>query len=138
MARASKSSSSLRDLSPYGIFVLRLALGACMVYRGYGKVVPDNAMDHFAHTIVSLGLPYWLGYIFALTEFAGGILILFGLLTRFAAVLVALNMLVVLVKVDAHHNAEACQLSMMLLAAAIALACTGGGAYALDHKIGFA
>ena len=137
MARSS-GSSALSNLSPYGALVLRLALGACMVYHGYGKVVPDHAMDHFAHYIVSLGLPYWLGYVSALTEFVGGILVLFGLLTRPAAALISVNMLVALVKVDVHQGLDSCQLSGLLLATAVALVCIGGGAYALDRRIGFA
>ncbi|HXB61267.1 MAG TPA: DoxX family protein [Acidobacteriaceae bacterium] len=137
MARSS-GNSSLSNLPPYGALVLRLALGACMVYHGYGKVVPGHAMDHYAHYIVSLGLPYWLGYVSALTEFAGGILVFFGLLTRPAAALIAINMLVAIVKVNAHQGLDACQLSGLLLAMAVALVCFGGGAYALDRKIGFA
>jgi putative oxidoreductase len=137
MARSSGSSSP-SNLSPYGALILRLALGACMVYHGYGKVVPDHAMDHFAHYVVSLGLPYWMGYVSALTEFAGGILVLFGLLTRPVAALIAVNMLVALVKVEAHQGLDACQLGVLLIAMAVALVCLGGGAYALDRRIGFA
>ncbi len=137
MARSS-GSSALSNLSPYGALVLRLALGACMVYHGYGKVVPGHAMDHYAHYIVSLGLPYWLGYVSALTEFAGGILVLFGLLTRPVAALIAINMLVALVKVEVHQGLDASQIGVLLFAMAAALVCIGGGAYALDRKIGFA
>ena len=137
MAR-STDSNALGNLPPYGALILRLALGACMVYHSYGKVVPDHAMDHYAHNIVSLGLPYWLGYVSALTEFAGGILVLFGLLTRPAAALIAINMLVALVKVEVHQGLDASQLGVLLLTMAVSLVCTGGGAYALDRKIGFA
>jgi putative oxidoreductase len=137
MAR-SASNNTLYNLPPYGAFILRLALGACMIYHGYGKVVPDHAMDHYAHTIVSLGLPYWLGYVSALTEFVGGILVLFGLLTRPAAALIAINMLVALIKVNVHQGIDGCQLSLLLLTMSVALVCFGGGAYALDRRIGFA
>jgi len=136
-AKSTSSSSTFANLPPYGILLLRLALGACMIYHGYGKVVPDNAMDHFAHYVVSLGMPYWLGYVSALTEFGGGILLLLGLLTRPVAGLIAIDMLVALVKVDVHHGLDACQFSSLLIAIAIALVCLGGGAYALDRKIGF-
>jgi len=137
-AKSSSSSSTLTSLPPYGIFLLRLALGSIMIYHGYSKVVPDGAMDHFAHYVVSLGMPYWLGYVSALTEFAGGILLLLGLLTRPVAALITINMLVALLKVDIHHGFDDCQLSILLMVIAIALICFGGGAYALDRKIGFA
>jgi putative oxidoreductase len=137
MARSS-GGSSLSNLSPYGALILRLALGACMVYHGYGKVVPEHAMDHYAHYIVSLGLPYWMGYVSALTEFAGGILVLFGLLTRPAAALIAINMLVAFIKVGVYQGIDTYELIGLVFAIAVALACFGGGAYALDNKIGFA
>ncbi len=137
MARSS-GSSSLSNLPPYGALVLRLALGACMVYHGYGKVVPDHAMDHFAHYVVALGLPYWLGYVSALTEFAGGILVLFGLLTRPVAALIAINMLVAFIKVGVHQGIDTSELIGLVFAIAAAPVCIGGGAYALDNKIGFA
>jgi putative oxidoreductase len=109
-----------------------------MVWHGYSKVVPDHAMDHFAHYVVSLGMPYWLGYISALIEFVGGILLLLGLVTRVAAFLIAANMAVAFVKVAMHNGADARQLVLLLIAMALALVCIGGGAYALDRKIGFA
>lgn len=135
MARSSSSSGS--SLSFNGIFILRIALGLCMICHGYSKVVPDHAMDHFAHYVVSLGMPYWLGYVSALVEFAGGILLLLGLLTRAAAVLIAIDLLVAFARVDIHHSLDSMQLVLLLIAMAITVACVGGGAYALDRKIGF-
>lgn len=137
MARSTRHGA-LDDLLPFGSLILRLALGGCMIYHGYYKVVPDNAMDNFAHYIVSLGLPYWMGYLSALAEFGGGILVLFGLLTRPAACLIAVDMIVALIKVDAPSGMHAWQLSGLLLAMALALACLGGGDYSLDRKVGFA
>jgi len=118
--------------------VLRMAVGSCMVYAGYGKVIPTNALDHYAHYIVTLGMPYWLGYVSALTEFAGGILVLLGLLTRPAAALIGINMIVAMVKVSCHQGAVSIQFVGLLIAAAIALLCIGGGIFAVDRKIGFA
>ncbi len=137
MARSTKNGA-LDDLAPFGTLILRLALGGCMVYHGYGKVIPDNAMDNFAHFVVSLGLPYWLGYVSALTEFGGGILIILGLLTRPVACLIAIDMIVALVKVDVRYGVNAWQFSGLLLAVALAVACFGGGEYSLDRKLGFA
>ena len=59
---------------------MRLVLGVAMVYHGYGKVIPAHglhdrplaALDHWSHYVGTLGLPPWLGYISALTEFLGG------------------------------------------------------------------
>jgi putative oxidoreductase len=139
-------SKSLNSLQPWGALFLRLVLGTAMVYHGYSKVSPGggfhgnafSALQHHAHYVASLGLPYWLVYVSALTEFVGGILILLGLLTRFAAFMIACNMLVVLVMVNRHHGYAGSEYSLALLVIAIMLLFYGAGALALDRKIGFA
>ena len=72
----------LNSLQPYGALLMRLALGISMAVHGYGKVVPHGALNHHAHYIVSLGLPYWLGYVSAYTEFVGGLMLIVGLLIK--------------------------------------------------------
>lgn len=140
-------SKSLNNLQPWGAFLMRLVLGAAMIYHGYSKVIPAggfhgnntfSAIDHFSHFVVSLGLPYWLGCVAALTEFLGGILILLGLLTRFAAFMIACNMTVALLLVNRHHGYSGSEYSLALLVIALMLLFYGAGACALDRKLGFA
>jgi putative oxidoreductase len=139
-------SKSLNGLQPWGAFFLRLVLGVAMVAHGYAKVIPTggfhgdvfSSLQHYGHYIVSLGLPYWLGYVSALTEFIGGILLILGLLTRFAAFMVSVNMLVALIWVDRHHGYSASEYALALLVIALMLVFYGAGAAALDRKFGFA
>ncbi len=140
-------SKSLNNLQPWGAFFLRLVLGCAMIYHGFDKVIPHgvfhggntfSALDHHGHYVASLGLPYWLGYVSALTEFIGGILIVLGLLTRFAAFLITCNMLVAIVVVNRHHGYSGSEYSLALFVIAVMLLFYGGGACALDRKIGFA
>jgi putative oxidoreductase len=121
----------LNSLQPLGALLMRLALGVSMAVHGYQKVIPHGALNHYAHYIASLHIPYWLGYVSAYTEFAGGILLILGLLTRFVAALVAINMLVAFAYVGIHNYILA------LAALAIMLTVYGAGALALDRKIGF-
>ena len=123
-------------LQSYGPLVLRLVLGAAMAYHGYQKVVPHGALVHHEQFVRTLGLPGWLGIVSAWTEFAGGILLVLGLLTRFAAFMVAGNMLVALVKVNLHHGYAGAEYSLALFAMAVALVVMGGGALAADRRIG--
>ena len=123
-------------LQSYGPLVLRLVLGAAMAFHGYQKVVPHGALVHHEQFVRTLGLPGWLGIVSAWTEFAGGILLLLGLLTRFAAFMVAGNLLVALVKVTMHHGYGGSEYPLALLAMAIALVLLGGGAWAIDRRIG--
>jgi putative oxidoreductase len=139
-------SKSLSNMQPWGAFLLRMVLGVAMVYNGYSKVIPAGglhgnsfaALEHHSHFVASLGLPYWLGYVSALTEFLGGILILLGLLTRFAAFMIAINMLVALLLVNRHHGYSGSEYSLALFAIAVMLLFTGAGAMAVDRRIGFA
>ena len=134
----------LESLAPWAATLLRLVLGGAMVHHGIGKVVPAHGLDgswlapmeHYSHFVASLGIPAWLGYVSALTEFAGGALLVLGLLTRFTALLVAINMLVALCAVNLHHGYAASEYTLALLAMAVMLVTTGAGALALDNRLG--
>lgn len=124
---------------------MRLTLGAAMIYHGYSKVIPTggfhggntlSALERHSHYVASLGLPYWLGIVSALTEFLGGILLVLGLLTRFAAFMVAVNMMVALVMVNLHHGYAGSEYSLALFAIAVMLFFYGAGACALDRRVG--
>jgi putative oxidoreductase len=131
-------SKWLNSLQPMGALILRLALALSMIVHGYQKLVPHGALHHFAHYVVTLGLPYWLGYVSAYTEFVGGMLLVIGLLTRFAAAMIAINMLVALFTVGIHQGFGIYNYIIALAAIAIMLVVYGAGAMALDRRIGFA
>jgi putative oxidoreductase len=128
----------LNSLQPWGALLMRLALGLSMAVHGYEKVIPHGALNHFAHYIVTLGLPYWLGYVSAYTEFAGGILLILGLLTRLVSALVAINMLTAFFLVGIHQGFGIYNYILALAALGIMLLFYGAGAMALDRKVGFA
>ncbi|MCU1224015.1 MAG: DoxX family protein [Edaphobacter sp.] len=127
----------LNSLQPVGALLLRLVLSLSMIVHGYQKVVPHGALNHYGHYVVTLGLPYWLGYVSAFTEFVGGILVALGLLTRFASGLIAINMLVALATVGIHQGFGIYNYIAELAAIAIMLLLYGAGAMSLDRKIGF-
>ena len=140
-------SKSLNNLQPWGALLLRLVLGVAMMYHGWSKVIPAggfhggnafSAIERHSHYVASMGLPYWLGIVSALTEFVGGALLLLGLFTRFAAFLVAINMLVALVMVNRHHGYGGSEYSLALFVIALMLFFYGAGVCALDRKLGFA
>jgi putative oxidoreductase len=139
-------SNSLNSLQPWGSFLLRMILGIAMISHGYGKVIPSSglhghafaALDHHSHFVASLGLPYWLGYVSALAEFVGGLLILLGLFTRFAAFMIACDMLTALLLVTRHHGYAGSEYTLSLFGIAVMLLFTGAGVLALDRRIGFA
>jgi len=136
----------LNRFQPWGVLLLRLVLGVAMVVHGYPKVVPSGgfhngqflaALNRYTHYVSTLGLPYWLGYVSAFTEFVGGICLLLGLLTRFFSFLAAIDLLVAIVAVDRHRGYSGLEGALALAAIAIMLMLAGPGKAALDRKIGF-
>jgi putative oxidoreductase len=136
----------LNRFQPWGLLILRLVLGASMLYHGWEKVVPSNfphgslfsALNHYAHYIGSLGLPQWLAYVSAFTEFVGGICLVLGLFTRLFAGLVAINMAVAIFALTIHRGYGASELPLAMLAIALMLLFSGAGKAALDRRTGFA
>jgi putative oxidoreductase len=126
----------LNRFQPYGLLLLRLALALSMIFYGYEKVIPHGALTRHAHYVTTLGMPYWLGYISAFTEFAGGILVLLGLFTRLASALIAINMLVALFTVGIHEGFATYSNIISLTVIAIMLVLGGPGKPALDRKLG--
>jgi len=104
-ALASPEGNRMRVLDrmqPLAVLMMRLSLGAIMVATGYHKVF--GGLHQHAEFVKHLGLPGWLGYVSALTEFGGGLLILAGLFTRLAAFAICINLAVAIWKVHWHNG----------------------------------
>lgn len=78
----------------YAVLSLRIALGIIFVYHGYQKLF--GGLTGTSQFFTSLGIPLasFFAVVVALVEFFGGIALLIGFLTRWAAVLLGINMLV--------------------------------------------
>jgi putative oxidoreductase len=127
----------LDRLQPLALLLMRLALGAIMVAHGYHKVF--GGLHHHAQMVAGLGLPAWLGYVSAFTEFFGGLLILVGLFTRVAALGVCLDLFVAIWKVYLHNgligspDRPGYEFALAAFALAFAIIFFGGGPIAIDH-----
>lgn len=125
------------------LLILRVFLGVCFIIHGLGKlgVVGPGNMSGFTGWLQSLGLPYpaLQARLAMLSELLGGALIALGLLTRPAAVLVFITMLVAallghkgggyLITNNPPGNEYALNLAMLM----IVLLLLGPGNYSLDH-----
>jgi putative oxidoreductase len=129
----------LDRLQPLALFFMRLALGAILVAHGYPKVF--GGLHHHAQMVASLGLPAWLGYVSAFTEFFGGLLILVGFFTRVAALAVFIDLLVAIWKVHLHNglvgtpDRPGYEFALAAAALGFALVFFGGGPIAIDHVL---
>jgi putative oxidoreductase len=108
-------------------------LGTILIAHGYSKVF--GGLSGHAQFVGSLGLPSWMAYLSAGTEFFGGIAIIVGLFTRFFSLAVLIEMLVAISKVHWKHGLkgdDGYEFPLALAAIAFALIFFGGGPIALD------
>jgi putative oxidoreductase len=126
----------LNALQPLGLLILRLSLALIFFSHGYPKITHTAAgMQAF---FVEHGLPGYFVYVSGVLEVFGAMLLVLGLFTRGAALLLAIEMGVAIWKVHsaggylAVHNYE---FPLAVLAASLALATVGAGRLSLDQPL---
>lgn len=84
-----------------GLLLVRLAAGVIFVMHGYDKLFGKIGMDAFTKMVEGIGfpLPALFAYLAALTEFLGGLALIFGVFTCYAGALLAIVMLVAMTAV---------------------------------------
>ena len=118
----------LNRLQPFALLVMRLVLGTIMIAHGYHKVW--GGFHHHMDFVGSLGIPKWMAYLSAGTEFFGGIAIVLGLVTRFFAAAFIIEMAVAIWKVHFKNGLMGnggYEFPLALATIAFGLMCFGGG-----------
>ena len=118
----------LNRMQPFALLVMRLVLGAIMIAHGFHKVW--GGFHHHMDFVGSLGLPKWLAYLSAGTEFFGGIAIVLGLFTRFFATAFLIEMAVAIWKAHFKNGLMGnggYEFPLALATIAFGLMCFGGG-----------
>ncbi len=116
------------NLQPWGLTVLRVVVGAVFLIHGCQKLFVFGF--HAAPAVAAVVL--------TLVEFVGGALLVLGLFTRWAAWLLAIDMVVAILLVHlkkGFFNPQGFEYPLTLLAANIAIAVAGPGAGAVDGVI---
>ncbi len=109
-----------------------------MIAHGYHKVW--GGFHHHMEFVGSLGIPRWLAYLSAGTEFFGGIGIVLGLLTRFFSLAIVIEMGVAIWKVHFKSGltgSNGYEFPLALAAMAFALLCFGGGPWGFNFGKGW-
>lgn len=128
----------------FASLALRLSAGVIFVAHGAQKLFGSfggGGLEGTAQWMTSIGLEP--GYLMALgagsAEFFGGIALLIGLLTRPAAFVLALTMLVAIVTVHLPNGLflsnNGYEFGLALLGITVALIVKGGGKLSLDRKL---
>jgi putative oxidoreductase len=119
--------------------LLRIIVGIVAVMHGWPKI---KSLSPFIERVAKLGLPVPAVFATAaaLSEFLGGILLIAGLFTRYAAFCFGCTMAVAVFKVHWANGFLASnkgyEYPLTLLVACAALLLTGGGPLSIDHWVG--
>jgi putative oxidoreductase len=128
---------TLAKLQPLALLLLRAALGVIFISHGFPKLFTRTA--EAVKFFTSLGLPGWLVHAAGVAEFLCGWLLIAGVFTRIAALLLAGEMAVA---IEVAHSARGILavtyyvFPLALEAAAFVLATPGAGVISFDRLIG--
>lgn len=119
-----------------GKLVLRVALAAMLLFHGVAKL--SGGIGFVADMLAKAGLPAVFGYGVYIGEVVAPLLILVGLFTRPAALIVAINMIVAVLLAHTSQffslnetGGWALELQGMFFFAAVAVALLGAGRYSI-------
>jgi len=126
----------LDKLKPLSLVLLRLGVGIIFIYHGYPKLFhpSQQTIEAFA----SIGFATYMVYVAGVVELFGGALLVAGLFTRAAGILLAGEMAIAIWKVHMGKGILAVgeyQFPLVLALAAFVLATTGAGLISLDYAI---
>lgn len=119
-----------------GKLVLRVLLAVLILFHGVSKLI--GGIGPISGMLMKAGLPGAFGYVVYIGEVVAPLLILVGVFTRAAALVVVVNMIVALVLVHTRQfftlsdtGGWALELQGMYLGTAVAIALLGAGRYSL-------
>ncbi len=129
-------SATSSRLQAWGVTILRVVVGVVFLVHGAQKLFAIG-MPGVAGFLGSLGVPVPMlsAVVVSWVEFLGGLALLLGLLTRWAAIPLAIDMVVALLTVHLWGGffvPKGVEFALTLLAACLALAGLGSGALSID------
>ena len=135
-ATSRKSGSQLTHLQTWGITVLRVVVGVVFVMHGGQKLFVDG-FEGVAGFMGQIGipLPYLSAVAVTFTELLGGLALILGLCTRFAAIPLSVTMVVAAITVHGKNGfflPGGFEYTLTLFAASVALVLLGSGSASLD------
>jgi putative oxidoreductase len=127
---------SLNALQPLALLLMRAAFGIIFMSHGYPMLAhrTSGTQAIFAQH----GIPGYFVYVSGVLELFGGGLLLLGLFTRGAALLLAIEMVLLMWKVSTPHSYLAVNeysYPLVIAVGCFALATTGAGLVSVDHPL---
>lgn len=130
------TNNTPNSLDDTGKLLLRAVLALLLLFHGMSKLI--GGIGFITGMLEKAGLPGAFGYLVYIGEVVAPLLILIGVFTRPAALIVAVNMVVALLLVHTSQffslnetGGWALELQGMYLGAALAVALLGAGRYSV-------
>ncbi len=125
-----------------GKLILRIALGGVMLFHGMSKLM--NGVAWVKGPLSQFGLPGFMAYGLYLGEVVAPILIILGILTRLGGLVVAFDMFMAVMLIQANKiftvkqaGGWAIELEFLILIAGLVLFFMGSGKYSVSRGKGF-
>lgn len=131
------------NLNQWTLTLLRVVLGVIFTYHGYGKLFVKGSLPMTAQFFAAIGIPLanYAAVLVAFLEFVGGLLLIFGLLTRWISVLLIIEMLVALFKVHLKQGflimppAYGYEFILLILVVLVVILINGPGGFSFGRKL---
>lgn len=130
------SSNTLDDL---GKLVLRLTVGILLLFHGIAKM--RYGISGIESMVVARGLPAFFSWAVYIGEVVAPLMLIFGLYTRVAGLIVAINLLFAIALAHAGHLGQftgtggwRLELQGLYLFCGLAIAMLGAGRYAIGNR----
>lgn len=125
----------------FGKLILRVTLALLILLHGVAKIM--NGVSGIEGMVTKIGLPPVFAYLVYVGEVIAPLLVLIGLMTRPAALIIAVNMVFAVVLAHMQDlfsitktGGWALELQAMFLVAALAIAFLGAGRYSIGGQSG--
>jgi uncharacterized membrane protein YphA (DoxX/SURF4 family) len=144
MSRLFDRITSTIEVHPAAVLMIRLIVGAVFLSEGIQKFLYPDALGVGRFIKIGIPAPEILAPFVGGVESAGGALVLLGLLTRPAALLLAVNIsfaiattkMPMLIESGFWKMAHEARTDWSMLLGSLALVIIGGGKWSLDWKAG--
>jgi putative oxidoreductase len=134
--------SSSGGQAQWGLLMLRLALGSVMFVAGWKKVF-EFGVASFGRALAAEGvpLPEFFAYAVTLLELVGGAFLIVGLLSRLAALLLTIDMVVAILLVTheigflSSTGKAGVEINVLLIGGLLAILFAGPGSISVDRAL---
>lgn len=130
---------SLARFGDHALLLLRVVVGAFLIWGVWDNIVSSERMQEFVDFLTKFQFPApaFMARLSVWVQFFVGVAVVFGIATRWAGILCAINFIVAIAMVDRFAGLRGAFPSMCLVLIGLYLATYGAGRFSVDgRKVG--